>query len=133
MRAFPLFAVLLAMAGTALAVDDASLRQCREMKDPASRLACYDALPMASPKAASPVTAAPGRNAPSPAAVPEPPSREQQEAQFGLPEIRVEPEEIKSSIPGSFEGWGPNYRIRLANGQVWEVVDGSQRFTQLRD
>ena len=24
-----------------------------------------------------------------------------------------------------FEGWGPTSRIRLTNGQVWQVTDGS--------
>ena len=34
---------------------------------------------------------------------------------------------IESQIPGRFEGWQPNTRIRLANGQVWQVTDGSSR------
>jgi len=32
---------------------------------------------------------------------------------------------IESQIPGRFEGWQPNTIIRLANGQVWQVNDGS--------
>jgi hypothetical protein len=32
---------------------------------------------------------------------------------------------MESTIPGRFEGWGPNSRFKLANGQVWQVVDGS--------
>ncbi len=34
---------------------------------------------------------------------------------------------IESQIPGRFEGWQPNTSIRLANGQVWQVTDGSSR------
>jgi hypothetical protein len=33
---------------------------------------------------------------------------------------------IDSTIVGRFDGWGPNARIKLANGQVWRVVDGSE-------
>jgi hypothetical protein len=40
---------------------------------------------------------------------------------------------IQSYIPGRFEGWGPNYRIRLANGQVWQVVDDSKGILQRQD
>ena len=35
---------------------------------------------------------------------------------------------VVSSIPGPFKGWkGKGDRIKLANGQVWEVVDSSSR------
>ena len=29
-------------------------------------------------------------------------------------------------MAGNFEGWGPGSQIRLANGQVWRVIDGSE-------
>ncbi len=32
---------------------------------------------------------------------------------------------IESHVPGRFDGWGPNASIRLANGQVWQIADGS--------
>lgn len=35
-------------------------------------------------------------------------------------------ESIDSHIPGKFDGWGPDQLIKLANGQVWRVVDGSE-------
>jgi hypothetical protein len=38
------------------------------------------------------------------------------------------PPTMESYIPGHFEGWGPNARIKLANGQVWQVVDQSSAF-----
>ena len=28
-------------------------------------------------------------------------------------------------MDAAFRGWGPNARIRLENGQVWQVIDGS--------
>lgn len=28
-------------------------------------------------------------------------------------------------MAAGFRGWGPNQRIKLDNGQVWQVVDGS--------
>ena len=39
---------------------------------------------------------------------------------------RDEPQTITSQIVGVFEGWGPRSRITLANGQVWQVEDGSE-------
>jgi hypothetical protein len=36
------------------------------------------------------------------------------------------PKSIESTIVGTFDGWGPNSRIKLANGQVWRVVDNSE-------
>ncbi|MBC8022806.1 MAG: hypothetical protein H7Y14_06785, partial [Burkholderiales bacterium] len=43
------------------------------------------------------------------------------------------PATMESSIPGRFEGWGPNERIKLANGQVWQVVDGSKAVLDLNN
>ena len=37
---------------------------------------------------------------------------------------------IESHIPGVFEGWRPNERIRLANGQVWQIADDSKSLIQ---
>jgi hypothetical protein len=108
---------MLLLPGAALAAD-ATLQQCRSIPDPAARLACYDALPLP----ASPATATPAVPAPE---VP---------AQFGL--VReaapvVELPSIESTIPGHFDGWYPNRRVKLANGQVWQVADGSTRFYDL--
>ena len=56
------------------------------------------------------------------------------EAVFGLARRADELQEIKSYIPGRFEGWSRNGRIRLANGQVWQVIDDSTAFyNHLRD
>jgi hypothetical protein len=40
---------------------------------------------------------------------------------------------LKSSIVGRFEGWQVNGRISLANGQFWQISDGSQATYELRD
>ncbi|MCE4539163.1 hypothetical protein LXT12_18075 [Pelomonas sp. P7] len=88
-----------------------SLQGCRALADTARRLACYDTLA----DAARPAVALLPASAPSP------------EAAFGLPESR-RPDSIdavRSAVGPHFAGWGPNSRIRLDNGQVWQVVDGS--------
>ena len=41
------------------------------------------------------------------------------------PNAPVPWDSVVSSVGPSFSGWGPNSRIRLANGQVWLVVDGT--------
>lgn len=110
---------MLLLPGAALAADP-TLQQCRAIPDPAARLACYDALPLSAN--------APTAVAPAPAPAPETP------AQFGL--VReaapvVELSTIESTIAGHFDGWYPNRRIRLANGQVWQVADGSTRMYDL--
>ena len=94
---------LLGAAGAARA-DDAAILACRNLADGAARLACYDAIPAGSRPAAA------------------------AEHSFGLePKKRDEPPaSIRSTIVGSFSGWGPATLFTLANGQVWKVVDGSQ-------
>ncbi len=37
-----------------------------------------------------------------------------------------QPKAIVSTVAGDFDGWGPGSQIRLANGQVWRIVDGSE-------
>ena len=97
---------------------ETTLEQCRGIADPSARLACYDALPLSAPTA----------GAESKAGVPETP------AQFGLSrEITpsVELSTIESTIPGHFDGWYPRRRIRLANGQVWQVAEETTRLYEL--
>lgn len=90
------------------------LATCRALRDVPARVACYDgiALPATTPAAA----------------VPSPPAATATaRADFGLPPppIAAQPQEMQSRIAGRFEGWGPGTRLRLDNGQIWEVVDGS--------
>lgn len=99
-----LFALLLFSSAAAAAAADDALLRCRAIADPAPRLACYDALPAAA--------------APAPAASPE---------RFGLPRsTETKLDVIETRIRGRFEGWGPNSTIELANGQVWQISDGSR-------
>lgn len=107
---------------------DEGLRRCRALADAGARLACYDALPLASRPAS--VTEPPAAAAPAPTA-----------AGFGLPAAPEALERIESRFEGldkglnngRFEGWGPRTRFRLANGQVWQVVDDSSASYWLPD
>ena len=49
--------------------------------------------------------------------------------QFGLEDRKVKEaaSTVDSQIIGLFEGWHSNSRIKLANGQVWQVSDDSSR------
>ena len=125
----------LSSATLAQAVDEAAFVRCRGIRDTAVRLACYDGLPMditpATPQAppiAPARPAAPASSPPPAAAVPAPSRPPQAAPEFGM-ETRAPavepPATMESYIPGRFEGWGGNTRIKLANGQVWQVVDGS--------
>jgi len=131
--------VLLAISASALA-DDRALLHCRTIADVAGRVACYDAIPVA-PAAGTgnaaatntagaagqrPVAATPA----APAVAAAPPANT--EAAFGLDTIAkersAELKSIESTVVGKIEGWGPNTRFTLANGQVWRVVDGSSEW-----
>jgi hypothetical protein len=95
---------LFSASGAALA-DDAAILACRALGDAGARLACYDTIPVG----ARAVAASP-------------------EQGFGLEQVKhkeAEPQSIESTIEGRFAGWAPGAMIRLANGQVWRVVDGS--------
>jgi len=126
---------------------ESELRRCRVITDSAARIACYDAIALpaeaitgqrqatngtAGPggaRALSAVTSAASASVPA-VASPSPPLRD-----FGLPERAATalPQSIDSAIEGDFDGWTAGARLRLANGQVWEIVDGSTASYQLRD
>lgn len=116
--------VLLFVSGAALA-DDAAMLQCRGIADVPARVKCYDAIPLgASAAAAVPVAAV--------AAVAAVPTAQQREQAFGMATIAapkaVEAEKsnsISSTIAGKFDGWSGNEMVKLANGQIWRIVDGS--------
>ena len=101
--------------------DDAALRRCRSLEGATARLACYDALPLGAAAAAPPAVASAAAATPALAAT------------FGLQRADEAVLEIVSSIPGLFDGWRPGDRIRLANGQLWQVSDDSSAVYQLRD
>ena len=128
------------LAANAARADDAGLTRCRAIADAAARLACYDALPLtgsvAQPAAPMAPAAAGAAAAPANAAPASQAQAVDTPEQFGL-EGRTLPknliDRIDSTIPGKFEGWWPNAPIRLANGQLWVVDDGSSRFYNLND
>ncbi len=99
---------LLLISASAFA-DDAGLLKCRGFSDAAARLACYDALPLGEARAQG--------------------VQRQTPEQFGMESRAYEGalESIQSHIPGHFEGWEPRTRIRLANGQIWQISDDSRR------
>lgn len=109
----PLCVALLGGGAATHAADDAGLGRCLTIPDRLARYACYDSLPapigMPAPGSAA-VTAADNFGL----------ERQQQAAA-----ISQGPSSVGSSIPGKFEGWHPNSQFKLANGQVWQVSDGS--------
>jgi len=139
--------VMVALAAPAAhAVDDAAFARCRSIADTAARLACYDGLPVApaaamqsapsrpataapAPSNAAPAARTPSAAAPAPAAASPAPASAAEN--FGMEEkiaaSGLAPT-MESYIPGHFEGWGAGARIKLANGQVWQVVDGTSAY-----
>jgi hypothetical protein len=113
---------LMSFSATALA-DDGGLLRCRGLTDAAARLACYDALPLPSVVAKSTPAAAVSPAAP------------QTPAQFGLESkaYKAGLDSIESRIVGRFEGWNASSRIKLENGQVWQVSDDSSRYLDLNN
>ena len=110
--------------------DEVAFGKCRRVADAVERLACYDAIPhpVAPPVRPSSAahTAEQRASASAPAAAParvSPPGADT----FGLPSRArtQELQSIRSTVGADFFGWGPTERIRLENGQVWEVLDGS--------
>jgi hypothetical protein len=116
----PLFLSAAALAS------ETTLEQCRGIADPSARLACYDGLPLPA-NAGGPAAKAEAK-VESKARMPETP------AQFGLSrEVTpsVDLASIESTIPGHFDGWYPRRRVRLANGQVWQVAEETTRLYDL--
>ncbi len=132
---------------TAAQADDAALQRCRAVPEAASRLACYDALPLANAgnasstgsSTASTLSTQSTKQAPPPPVAgaitvstttlrPAP-----TEAGFGLEQQRDrQVTQIVSRIVGVVEGWGPRTKFRLENGQVWQVSDDSSAVYNLK-
>lgn len=148
-----LFALML-VSGAALA-DDAAMLRCRQVAEGPARLACYDAIPLpvtvplsslpagalaapgAAGQAASPAVSAPSAaSAAAAGVVVAAPTRADMEQMFGrepavFASMRLEA--LETHIEGDFDGWVPGQRIRLANGQVWKVIDGSDDIMDLHN
>jgi len=115
-----------------VAADASAMLRCRQLADPAARLACYDAVVLPDPAPTKGPDGATSVAAPAPPMVssPKPPQ------EFGLESRKVPAPEmpfVESSIPGRFDGWVAGQRIRMANGQLWEITDGSQAAYRLSD
>lgn len=131
MRGLTTLLVPMLLLAPAAHADNSGLQRCRGLTDPAARLSCYDALvPAPAPLPTSGAPAPAPATAPALAATstPVPASKpEVQSDRFGLATPAAETAQaVDSHIPGEFRGWESNSRIKLANGQVWEVVDGSR-------
>jgi hypothetical protein len=124
-KLLPLLLALSAVTAPTLAQPTGSLKACRAITEQAARLACYDALPLPTDAPAAARAAAP---APAGAATAATQAPANPTSGFGLEAkaAQATPDAIDSHIEGRFEGWGAKSRIRLANGQVWEVTDGSR-------
>ncbi|MBT9492363.1 MAG: hypothetical protein IV107_08415 [Paucibacter sp.] len=119
-----------------------SAQQCRALPDPQARLSCYDAwVDGQAASAAKLVVAGTAVAAAAPVAVATaapttvPTAATAATANFGLEQQarKAEAQEIASEITGLFEGWGPKHVIRLANGQIWQIVDGSSAVLYLKN
>lgn len=127
MRLPALLALALAAgpAFTQVSQNAPSLQTCRAITDAAKRLACYDALPL---PAANAPAAAPTGAAPATAVAPATAATAPDPAKFGFEAKAARAmsvDSIDSTIDGKFDGWGPKDRIKLANGQVWQIADDS--------
>ena len=112
--------ILLLSASGAASADDAAVLKCRTLSEAASRLTCYDAMPVASMPAAGAASSVAA------------------ERSFGLrpvaqPKPQPAPDLVRSTVVGQIDGWSPGTRITLANGQVWRVVDGDAVLPMMRD
>lgn len=134
------FGVATAWATGSATAQTGSLQACRSITEPVARLACYDGLPTAAAAPAAPAAAAlpaPVRPEPAPrvalpalataTAAAAPVAKPAAADLFGLPVASRadEAQEVRTQVGPNFEGWRPNQRLRLANGQVWQIVDGS--------
>ncbi len=132
----PLMLSLLLLSALPALASEAALRQCRSIADGAKRLACYDALPLGSAAAvaATPMAAAPTAAPATPATPATPAAPAKPAEQFGLrAPSSAAAETLESEITGAFEGWQANQQLRLANGQIWRIADGSSAFYALQN
>ena len=112
-------ALLLVLASGAALAQSADLQRCRSIADNNARLVCYDALAAGAGTAGREPIAMPANAA----------------AAFGLERqaMQAGADAIDSQLTGLVEGWGPRSQFKLANGQVWQVIDGSSAVLYLKD
>lgn len=118
--------MVLIASNSAYAVEDAAVavQACRNQNDGAARLACYDAILIppvhgfnSMTKARTLASAVVADSAAN--------SATQQVGLSSRPVSVQDTQAIESALIGLFEGWQSGSRLRLANGQVWQVTDGS--------
>lgn len=84
-----------------------------------------------------PGSAAPTAAAVAPPAVPAVRPTVEAPSNFGFESRRraadEPPDRLITSYQGTFSGWGPAEKIPLANGQVWQIADGSQTAYDLKN
>ncbi len=104
---FAMGAAFLLLATSAAFANDSAILRCRELSDPALRFACYDSIVV-------------------PSAVET--QAQQTPDQFGMTPagVKRQLQAIESHVEGRFEGWGPSDKIQFANGQIWQISDGSR-------
>ena len=133
MKAIVLIVPLLlpSLAAQAATEPAAEMQRCSSVTARDARLACYDSLAaqLAAPTGIPTAAAKPSDKAGTVLAAIAAPA-----GNFGLEvqALKNEPEAIASQIDGLFEGWGPNRAITLANGQVWQINDGSSAVLYLK-
>ncbi len=112
-------ALFLVLASGAALAQSTDLQRCRSITDNGARLVCYDALAAGAGTAGRAPPATPASAA----------------AAFGLERqaMQAGADAIESQLTGLVEGWGPRSQFKLANGQVWQVIDGSSAVLYLKD
>ncbi len=110
-----LFSVLLLMSGASAFAQDTALLHCADIAGRDERLACFDAL-AAKARAAKTAGATPLAQA-------EKFGHETMPPKPGKPpEV---PDAVQSHLDGIVEGWSSGTVFTLANGQRWQIADGS--------
>jgi hypothetical protein len=123
--------MLAAAAGAASPADPlaAALRTCRALPDREARFACYEAIALdaAAPLRPAPAAARTTETVPAAPAASVPGATPDAVAAFGLPAARAAGgtvASIRARLGPELTRWEVGTRIRLDNGQVWEVIDG---------
>ncbi len=140
MKATLLLAVSVALS-TPLQASATDIEACRQLEDPAQRLACYDQL--MGTKAAAETVAAPAIDAPPPEPVSAPPAQPEGPvlaAPSPSPDAAAQPKQDKRllTLTGHQKDAYGRFIFTFSNGEVWKQTDSSRfRFSgdqlQLRE
>lgn len=116
--------VVISICTASAVADTQAILRCRVITLAAERLICYDAIRLPA------ATGEPAREGAAGA-----PARPDPASSFGLELRQAEAalDSIVSTIDGPFDGWVARSQLRLANGQVWEISDGSTAAYDMRN